>query len=84
MIVVRVELHSAITGRVTELSRVIIDNVGGSRTRGDYRCRSYRKGTALVPPFVKGVVREGRVENHLREAEPVLSLVRKALAALDY
>ena len=42
MIIVRVELHSAITGQVTELARMDICNIGGSAERGDYQGRVYR------------------------------------------
>ena len=37
MIVIRVELHSAITGKVTTLGKAVICNDGtGTRTRGNY------------------------------------------------
>lgn len=37
MLVVRVELHSAVTGNVTEIGRMVIANVGGTQQVGDYR-----------------------------------------------
>lgn len=77
MIVVKVELHSAVTGKVSELSKVIIDNIGGTHTRGDYRCRSIMRNG-------KKVIRESEVLNHARLAEPVLNLVAKALKAMNY
>ena len=40
MIVVRVELHSAITGQVSELARMNIANIGGTQTKGDYHCET--------------------------------------------
>lgn len=83
MIVIKVELHSAVTGQVKELSRVIIDNLGGTNSRGDYRCRSYRKGSPLYET-TKNIVREGEVLNHARLAEPVLNLVAKALKVMGY
>lgn len=83
MIVVKVELHSAITGKVTELSRFVIDNIGGTASHGDYRCRAYRKGSSLRP-LNKNVIRRGEVIGHRRLAEPVLNLVAKALAAMNY
>lgn len=90
MIVVRVELHSAIDGRTEDLGTLVIDNVGGTRTRGDYRCRMYRKGDAervggarrLIP--LAKPIREGRVEGHARLAEPVHGLVAKALKEMGY
>lgn len=83
MIVVRVELHSAITGQKIELARTVIDNIGGTRTKGDYRCRAYRKGSSLHP-LSKNVIREGEVKGHARLAEPVWNLVAKALTSMGY
>lgn len=43
MLVVKVELHSAVTGEVTEIARSVIYNTGeGSATRGHYKCFSLR------------------------------------------
>jgi hypothetical protein len=86
MIVVKVELHSAITGEVETLSQVLVDNVGGSARLGNYRVRSFRKGApdvrqGLVPPRP---VREGKVLNHPRQSQHVLHLIAKALRALGY
>ncbi len=85
MIVVKVELHSSRTGEITELSRVVIDlqQTNDSGTRGDYRCRSYRKGSALHP-LDKSVIRSTNVFNHSRLGEPVLNLVAKALKGMGY
>jgi hypothetical protein len=50
MIVVRVELHSAVTGQVTELGRAIISNSGGTEKRGEslaehqYDCPGSKRG----------------------------------------
>lgn len=45
MIVVKVELHSAITGKVTELGTAHICNDGtGSNSRGNYVMRLFGKG----------------------------------------
>lgn len=84
MIVIRVELHSANTGKVSELGRMVIDNIGGTRTRGDYRCRAYRKGSRLTDGLERNVIRRGAVEGHARLAEPVWNLVAKALTAMGY
>ena len=83
MIVIKVELHSATTGQIKEFSRVIIDNIGGTKTKGNYRCRSYRKGSPLYPTD-KNIIRHTEVFNHPRLSKPVLILVRKALVALGY
>lgn len=90
MIVVDIDLRSAVTGARTNLGTMVIDNVGGTRTRGNYRCRMYRKGerdrhesdwrmAANAKP-----IREGRVLNHARLAEPVQNLVTKALKEMGY
>ncbi len=46
MIIVKVELHSAITGQKTELARMMIDNIGGDLKRGNYRARTFRGRSA--------------------------------------
>lgn len=86
MIVVRVELHSAIDGRVETLGTTIIDNVGGTKARGNYRTRAWPKG-ALDPRRLltsRKPHREGAVNDHKRLAEPVWTLVRKSLEAMGY
>lgn len=83
MIVVRVELWSAISGKRTELARAYIDNVGGDRQLGDYRVRTLRGRDAAA--LDKAVVqREGRVLRHPRLREHVWNLVAKSLAATGY
>lgn len=90
MLVVRVELHSAITGDVTTLATALIDNVGGTELRGDYRARAYAKGTwekfKSGWDFVRKAkpIRSGTVENHPRITAPVWSLVRKSLESMGY
>jgi hypothetical protein len=83
MIVVKVELHSAITHEITELGRMIIHNVGGTRTRGDYGICVGRKGQGNQDILQKPQ-RLGKVRNHARLAESVWCLVAKALAATRY
>jgi hypothetical protein len=85
VIVIKVELHSAITGVVSELGRMIIDNDGTAQsyTKGNYNVRVGRKGqdnrALLTNPW-----RRGRVENHSRLALSVWCLVAKALHATGY
>lgn len=82
MIVVRIELWSAITGKKTELARMHICNVTSTSKprirKGDYY------GRTLAKPKFNRIVREGRVEDHPRLSEPVWSLVRKMLEAMGY
>jgi hypothetical protein len=83
VIVVKVELWSAITGRRTEIARAYIDNIGGDHNLGDYRVRTLRGRDAGA--LDRGVVqREGRVLRHPRLREHVWNLVGKALSATGY
>lgn len=86
MIVVSVHLHSARTGKVTKLSKAIIYNAGGTGARGDYEARAYPKGSVLkaVEDIDAKAHRKGQVKGHARRAEPVLSLVVKALQSMGY
>lgn len=45
MLVIKVELHSALDGRVETLGVMSICNTGGSKKRGDYTAHVVRKGT---------------------------------------
>lgn len=83
MIVVRVELHSAITGRVTELARAHIFNVGGTQQLGDYGVRTFRG--RCTEALDRGVIQRcGKVDNHPRLALHVWHLVVKALIGMGY
>lgn len=89
MIVVRVELHSAITGQQTELARMVIDNIGGTVQRGDYRARTLRGRSRdaldrAMRSLPRQVQREGRVVGHARLREHVWNLVSKALIGMNY
>jgi hypothetical protein len=87
MIIVRVELHSAITGERTEIARAVIDNIGGTEEHGEYRARSLfgRSGQALDASWrCRRFTREGRVHNHPRKRAHVWVLVARALVALGY
>lgn len=90
MIIVRVELWSAVTGKVTELARMGIDNIGGDLKVGDYRCRTWRGRDAdaltkaMISDTPKSVTREGKVLRHRRLDLHVWHLVGKALASMGY
>ena len=87
MIVVRVELWSAISGKRTELARMTLDNIGGTESSGDYRVRTLRGRSEeqLHRAMILGTVqREGRVMGHARLALHVWNLVAKALIAMGY
>ena len=87
MIVVRVELMSAITGQTTELARMHICNEGGTGTRGDYGVYVLRgrDRDALDKSWRnERYVHTGKVEGHARLSEHVWNLVGKALTAAGY
>ena len=83
MIVVRVELHSAITGHCTELARMLISNVGGTATKGDYKIETLR-GRDKKALDLRNVMHTGEVKNHSRLALHVWHLVAKALKSVKY
>lgn len=83
MIVVRVELHSAITGQVSELARMHIANVGGTATKGDYQVTTLRGRDKTALDRNQGQ-RGGFVRNYPRLAIHVWHLVARALIAMDY
>lgn len=83
MIVVRVELWSAITGNVTELARAHISNTGGTSTLGNYDVVSFRGRdrdtlNRLTPQ------RKGCVQAYPRLALRVWNLVARALKSMRY
>lgn len=84
MIVVRVELHSAVNGQVTELGRCIITNDGtGTADVGHYDVSALR-GRSKVQLDRGQVQRRGRVESWPRQRLHVWNLVAAALAAVGY
>lgn len=83
MIVVRVELHSAVTGKVTELARMHVANVGGTAQLGDYDVAVLRGRSRAALDQLK-VQRRGRVEKYPRLKLHVWNLVLRALVAAGY
>lgn len=83
MLVVKVELHNANTGEVSEIGRAVIanDDTGTSRA-GNYDVKQ-RDGEPSNAAIWTQPDREGRVEGHPR-AEPVWSLVAKALKSVGF
>lgn len=77
MIVVKVELHSAITGKITEIGRMVISNDGTAKDkrRGNYTARVCRRGSTN---FLKPT-REGKIANFPRKSYTIWKLVHKAL-----
>ena len=84
MIVVRVELWSAITGEKTELARMHISNTGtGSNRRCDYTGESFvgRDSAALDR---RQVSKRGKVDNYPRLDLHVWNLVMRMLTSMGY
>lgn len=84
MLVVKIEMHSAITGKVSEIGRMNIGNVGGTKTRGDYEVQVLRKQIGGHWPDSwtsdsKKVARTGEVKNYPRLSYNVWRLVARAL-----
>lgn len=79
MIVITIELWSAVTGKKTKLGEMHIANDGtGTDSKCDYDGRVMRK------PDFKGVTRTGRVEGHRRHAQTVWHLLGKMLKSMGY
>ncbi len=84
MLVVRVELHSAVTGAVTELARMdIVNTGGGTAQRGEYITQVFR-GRDRAALNKRKVQREGRVNNWPRLQLHVWNLVAVALRNMGY
>lgn len=84
MIVIRVELHSANTGKVTELARALIVNDGtGTMQRRNYIARTLR-GRSKDQLDKRTVSREARLNYWPSERLHVWRLVCSALCAMGY
>ena len=88
MIVVRVELHSAISHRVTELGRMVIANDGeGTYKKGNYWGKALRgRNKRIEGPelLTTPAIREGEVKNYARQTQHVWNLVAKMLSDMGY
>ena len=74
MIVVKVELHSALNGEVTEIGYATICNLGtGTEDKGDYYVSVKRRGNRA------SVVRTGKVMGFSRRCKNVWLLVIRSL-----
>ena len=83
MLVVKVELHSAITGQVSTLGSMIISNDGKSfsKTHGNYDVKvAHKSRMKTFMGIWKNPLRKARVENHYRDSN-VWLLVKKAINA---
>lgn len=78
MIVIKIELHSARTGQVTQLGLMHVSNDGKQKNprQGNYRVELFRK------PKFEGLVKTTFIENWPRLDKPVWMLLQKALNQL--
>lgn len=85
MLVVRVELHCAMSDRVEELGTIIIANDGSGDSKvGNYDVRVGRKGCSDFNKIYHKPTRSGKVLGHKRFAESVWSLVARALESVKF
>lgn len=93
MLVVKVELHSAVTGEVTEIARSVIYNDGaGTRTSGDYKAltitgrdkETFDKRMYAAVRKGEHVTRSTEIKNYPRLRLHVWNLVAKALGKMGY
>lgn len=84
MIVVRIELHSAVTGKVEEIGQMVLANDGTSRDpkRGDYTVKLGRRGELSTQRIWQHPQREAKVLKYPRLAFSVWVLVARALKNL--
>lgn len=81
MIVVRIELHSATSGKITEIGRMHISNDGtlsNTSSKGNYKIDLLRRGSKVR------ILKRGSVLNHLRKSKSIWALVSKALKAVGF
>lgn len=84
MIVVSVQLHSAITGEVTELARMRICNDGtGDVAHGNYTGSTFR-GRSRDALDRRVVSKSAGVKNFPRQSQHVWNLVARMLGAMRY
>ncbi|UAT28866.1 hypothetical protein PP753_gp27 [Dinoroseobacter phage vB_DshP-R7L] len=80
MLVLKLELHSARTGEITEIGRTIIANVGGTSEKGNYVCKVARKRNEFTNKDTwYEPLRTGDVKNYPRLSYNVWRLVIRAL-----
>lgn len=76
MLIIKIELLSANTGKTTEIGRMhIVNNATGTYKHGNYDVEIMRRGTT------NKVQRRGSVTDYPRQSYTVWELVRRALVA---
>lgn len=83
MLVVKIELWSAVTGQASEIGRMYIGNDGtGGQSKGNYDVKVARKGSFEYGSWEEiKTVRTGRVEDYPRLSYNVWRLITRCLKA---
>lgn len=88
MLVVKIELHSANTGAITEIANMVIANDGtGSVKKGNYWGKTFKKGHSYYTEYDKEkpqVLKEGSVKDYSRNDLHVWNLVARMLQSMGY
>lgn len=83
MLVIRIELHSAITKKITVIGEMIVHNVGGTASKGNYEvCVGRKNHVGNLKKIFHEPLRRGKVQNHPRKSQNVWRLVTKALLSV--
>lgn len=84
MLIVKVELHNANTGEISEIARAVIYNDGtGTSEKGNYGARTWR-GRTQEDLDKRKVQRVGAVHGYPRLKLHVWNLVTEALGSMGY
>ncbi len=84
MLVIKIELWSAITGKKTELARMHICNTGeGDKEHGNYIGKTFR-GRSKKQLDKMTVSRSGEISNWSRQRNNVWKLIAKMLNQMGY
>jgi hypothetical protein len=89
MLVIRVELHSAVTGKITEIARMLLWNDGtGDLNTGNYQGKAVQGSTKgpMDPAVIykRKALRTGEVKDYPRLNLHVWNLVVRMLNNMQY
>lgn len=80
MLVLKLELHDAVSGKISTIASAIIFNNGtGDAERGNYNVHVARKNRFSLEDIARSPLRKGRVDNYPRLSYNVWRLVIRAL-----
>lgn len=85
MLIITIDLYSAVTGKRKNLGTLMIANDGtGTNSRGNYYAHAFRAGTELKELRNKKPIRKSKILNYPRLTAPVWSLIAEALKGMGY